>query len=521
MLAPSGQDDYFPCDETGQLVFGRNRRSKEEYWVAVVEKAYAKLCGCYYALERGNESDALVDLTGGVALTMDLRCPQLPRSELAQRLSAFQGRGYVLGCARNHGGDCRGIAQDHAYQLVRVLPQLPLLTGERVDLVQLRSPWARACWRGDWCPESPVWDLVAPAVRASLRADRACAEGSFYMLADDLCAVFDKLYLCRAAPDTYGAVTVRGSWARDARTSGGRSDCATWVCNPQYRITVDRPVLALLVLSQRDRRRAFSPTAAAQPIGFSLFRRAEGGRRVVFAEGVAPHGELLERACFCDMRERTLLARLLPEEGPYVVVPALYRPGAQSAFLFTVFAENAARIDVAPAAEWPCVRRCCGRWTAERSGGCSNYASWRRNPSFTLRTAAAQCDVVLVLTTEEAAEDFDRAPSVGVYVLQHGNVVSNSPRFAQHVAHVAQLGGAAGSECSVLVATFEQHVLARFVLSAYSTQPFDLVPDDACGTDCTATFGRFPEAAGKDGEGEDEEEEDYDDDDDQHHTPRS
>ena len=352
----------------------------------LVEKAYAKLCGCYYALERGNESDALVDLTGGVALTMDLRCPQLPRAELAARLSAFQERGYLLGCARNRGGCCRGIAQDHAYQLLRVHAAVPMLTGERVDLVHLRSPWARAEWAGDWCPSSAVWDLVAPSVRAAVRADRAAAEGSFFMLLDDFCAVFDKLYLCKTALSSSGTASVRGSWSRARGTSGGSADCAAWACNPQYRLTVDCPVLALLVLSQRDRRRAFEPDAEAQPIGFSLFRRARGGKRVVFAEGGAGSGgaELLERVCFCDMRERALLVRMTPEAAPYVVVPALFRPHMGSAFLLTVFAEPTARVALEPVAEWAHTRRFCGRWTDDLCGGCTNHLAWRRNPSFTL-----------------------------------------------------------------------------------------------------------------------------------------
>ena len=49
-----------------QYVFG-HCKDHEEFWVAYIEKAYAKLFGCYEALNGGLIDDALVDLTGLVA----------------------------------------------------------------------------------------------------------------------------------------------------------------------------------------------------------------------------------------------------------------------------------------------------------------------------------------------------------------------------------------------------------------------------------------------------------------------
>lgn len=55
-------DDRLPVTHGDQLVFGRCK-NPGEFWVPLIEKAYAKLIGRYDAMEGGIESDMLVDLT--------------------------------------------------------------------------------------------------------------------------------------------------------------------------------------------------------------------------------------------------------------------------------------------------------------------------------------------------------------------------------------------------------------------------------------------------------------------------
>jgi hypothetical protein len=57
-------DDRLPCDASGQLLYARSAE-ETEMWVALVEKAYAKLHGSYAALKSGTADVALRDLTGG------------------------------------------------------------------------------------------------------------------------------------------------------------------------------------------------------------------------------------------------------------------------------------------------------------------------------------------------------------------------------------------------------------------------------------------------------------------------
>ncbi|BES88870.1 calpain_III [Nesidiocoris tenuis] len=63
-------DDFLPTVDN--VLLTTQSSSKNEFWVPLLEKAYAKLHGSYDALREGSLVDALVDFTGGVCETVDL-----------------------------------------------------------------------------------------------------------------------------------------------------------------------------------------------------------------------------------------------------------------------------------------------------------------------------------------------------------------------------------------------------------------------------------------------------------------
>lgn len=53
-------DDYLPVGVNNRLIFSKNREVKNEFWCALLEKAYAKVYGSYEALESGQTTDAYI-----------------------------------------------------------------------------------------------------------------------------------------------------------------------------------------------------------------------------------------------------------------------------------------------------------------------------------------------------------------------------------------------------------------------------------------------------------------------------
>lgn len=124
-----------------------------EFWVALVEKAMAKLHGSYEAIEGGMPIEAMVDLTGGLAERYELK-----RTDMHTKLYRFLRRSFAaqafITCSRKgdwrqaHKADHNGLVQGHAYTITG-LYRIDTKQYGKVHLVRVRNPWGDSNeWKG-------------------------------------------------------------------------------------------------------------------------------------------------------------------------------------------------------------------------------------------------------------------------------------------------------------------------------------------------------------------------------------
>lgn len=157
-------DDRIPCYDSHEPtpVFAK-ARDRTEFWVALVEKAYAKLHGTYESLISGFIDDGLNDMTGLVSEKLKLRDKKglcIPEDEFWGRLIAYRSNKCMMGCSiTGEGvehevvldGDKTGLLAGHAYSILDIV----LLPPDENDpdehrLIRIRNPWGTKEWTGAW-----------------------------------------------------------------------------------------------------------------------------------------------------------------------------------------------------------------------------------------------------------------------------------------------------------------------------------------------------------------------------------
>ena len=143
-------DDKLPTVD-GKYIYA-HCEDPREFWVALIEKAFAKLYGSYAAIEGGMPIESMVDLTGGLAERYALN--NVSETELYDYIRRSFSANAFITCSRRgdwrqaHASDVNGLVQGHAYTITGVYRLY--LKEVLCHLVRVRNPWGdNNEWKGD------------------------------------------------------------------------------------------------------------------------------------------------------------------------------------------------------------------------------------------------------------------------------------------------------------------------------------------------------------------------------------
>ncbi|KAL4094673.1 hypothetical protein PRIC1_010331 [Phytophthora ramorum] len=253
----------------GSALYGSSA-NKNEVFIPLLEKAYAKLHGSYQTLDEkygggvggsagtssGRILEAFLDCTGGSAHRIDLqleRVKQLqfdqatagnpaaaassPSTLLWKQLLRYRRKKCILTTQlrqlsfSSQDITAMGIVKNRQYVIQHVTEVgLPSSGGpggsgsasqqgseEVLRFVKLKTVWGRGMWKGEWSNDDSKWEEHAQ-IEQAMRSDPRCEfsrsghDGCFWMLWEDLLDTFTELFVVHVfAPDTR-QYSVRGDW---------------------------------------------------------------------------------------------------------------------------------------------------------------------------------------------------------------------------------------------------------------------------------------------------------------------
>lgn len=354
-------DDRLPT-VNNQLIYCHSS-SRNEFWCALVEKAYAKLAGCYQALDGGNTADALVDFTGGVSEPIDLTegdfaNDEAKRNQLFERVLKVHSRGGLISAsikavtaADMEARLACGLVKGHAYAITDVRKVrlghglLAFFKSEKLDMIRLRNPWGEREWNGPWSDTSEEWQKVSKSEREKLGVT-VQDDGEFWMTFEDLCRYFTDIIKCRLINTSYLSIhktweeaRLRGAWTRHEdplqnRSGGCINHKDTFFQNPQYIFDVKKPEDEVLICIQQRPKQSTRRDGKGEnlAIGFDIYKVEENRQYRM-------HSLQHRAASSIYINSRSVFLRTEQPEGRYVIIPTTFEPGHTGEFLLRVFTD--------------------------------------------------------------------------------------------------------------------------------------------------------------------------------------
>uniref|UniRef100_A0A672U0B1 Calpain 9 n=1 Tax=Strigops habroptila TaxID=2489341 RepID=A0A672U0B1_STRHB len=337
-------DDRLPTFN-GRLVF-LHSAERNEFWSALLEKAYAKLNSSYEALKGGSTIEAMEDFTGGVGEMYEVK--KAP-DNFYEILEKALKRCSMVGCsidtssaAESEAKTPFGLIKGHAYSVTGI--DEVSYRGRQVQLIRIRNPWGQVEWNGPWSDK-----CVSCPVHAGLTR----AKSQLLMKFEDFKVHFDKVEICNLTPDALDdsavhkwEVTIhQGSWVRGSTAGGCRNFLETFWTNPQIKLHLtekddgEDECTFIAALMQKDRRKLKKLGAEMLTIGYSIYE-SPGRDGHLGKDFFRYHPSKARSKTYINLREVFNRFKLPP--GDYILVPTTFEPHQEADFCLRIFSEKKA-----------------------------------------------------------------------------------------------------------------------------------------------------------------------------------
>ncbi|XP_053684454.1 calpain-B-like isoform X2 [Sabethes cyaneus] len=357
-------DDRLPTYR-GELIYMRSSE-KNEFWSALLEKAYAKLHGSYEALKGGTTCEAMEDFTGGVTEMYDLKDQTPPN--LFQIVEKGFKRNSMFACSIEPDPNVteaetpEGLIRGHAYSITKIqmVDIVTPSTSGKIPLIRLRNPWGNeAEWNGAWSDQSPEWRFIPDEQKEELGLSFD-VDGEFWMSYRDFIRYFDRTEICNLSPDSlseeqanrgklrWEMSTFEGEWAMGSTAGGCRNYLQTFWHNPQYVVHLEDPdedddegkCTVIIALMQKNRRSRRNMGVDCLTIGFAVYRVTERdlAQKPLKMNFFKYNASVARSPAFINLREVSCRFKLPP--GDYLIVPSTFEPNEEGEFLIRVFSES-------------------------------------------------------------------------------------------------------------------------------------------------------------------------------------
>ena len=190
-------DDYLPAyKKSKKLCFAKS--TKNQIWVALLEKAWAKINGGYINIIAGNVKEGLEFLTGRGSLCYYLsgkkgEALEDYKLEVIKNVQLADENNCLISCSTSGSFETenKGLVSGHAYSLLN-FTKIETSDGKDVYLFRIRNPWSYGEWTGDWSDKSELWDSnTKNQVHFEDKDD-----GVFFMSEIDFFKYFDSVEIC-------------------------------------------------------------------------------------------------------------------------------------------------------------------------------------------------------------------------------------------------------------------------------------------------------------------------------------